>query len=127
MTRVATADNEATLLEMALVSTGAQLERLCRSYRGVVDGEKEVRPEERSVQRRHLPGGMIRLELVLQSDEAELIMRALQRAREVDAERAEPPEAEAAAERESVPERPPAKIEAASAETPYLWLRRQHQ
>ena len=68
LTRVATPDNEGTLLEMALVATGAQLERLCRGYRGVLDGERPPAPEERSVRLRLLPGGMVKLELVLEPD-----------------------------------------------------------
>jgi hypothetical protein len=35
LTRVATPQNEGRLLEMARVATGAQLERLCRAYRGI--------------------------------------------------------------------------------------------
>src|SRR5262245_54782073 len=37
LTRVATATNEARLVEIALVATGAQLERLCRRFRRLVD------------------------------------------------------------------------------------------
>jgi len=97
LTRVATPENEAKLLEMALVATGAQLERLCRGYRGVLDGEMPPAPEERSVRQRLLPGGMVKLELVLEPDEADLILRAIERAREVHARRAEPLETEASA------------------------------
>ena len=95
LTRVATSANEAKLLEMALVATGAQLERLCRGYRGVLDNERMPAPEERSVRQRLLPGGMVKLELVLEPDEADLILRAIERAREVHARRAEPLETEA--------------------------------
>jgi hypothetical protein len=86
LTRVATPANEARLLAMALVATGAQLERLCRGYRAGIEGEKPPAPEERSVQRRLLPGGMVKLELVLEPDEAELVLRAVDRAREVRSE-----------------------------------------
>ncbi|MGO9308873.1 MAG: DUF222 domain-containing protein [Spirochaetia bacterium] len=95
LTRVATPQNEAKLLEMALIATGAQLERLCRGYREVLDGERMPAPEERSVRQRLLPGGMVKLELVLEPDEADLILRAVERAREVHARDAEPLEAEA--------------------------------
>jgi hypothetical protein len=88
LTRVATPENEAKLLEMALTATGAQLERLCRGYRGVLDGERTPAPEERSVRQRLLPGGMVKLELVLEPDEADLILRAVERAREVHASQA---------------------------------------
>ncbi len=85
LTRVATPENEAKLLEMALIATGAQLERLCRGYRGVLDSERTPAPEERSVRQRLLAGGMVKLELVLEPDEADLILRAIERAREVHA------------------------------------------
>ncbi len=106
LTRVATPENEAKLLEMALIATGAQLERLCRGYRSVLDSERTPAPEERSVQRRMLPGGMVKLELVLEPDEADLILRAIERAREVHARQAEPfapeaPDAPAAQETEA--------------------------
>ncbi len=90
LTRVATPQNEGQLLEMALVATGAQLERLCRGYRAARAQQTEPAPEERSVYRRLLPGGMVKLELVLAPDEADLILRAVQRAREVQTEQAEP-------------------------------------
>ncbi len=96
LTRVATAATEAKLLEMARMATGAQLERLCRGYRLVVEGEKAPAPEERSVQRRLLPGGMVKLELVLEPDEADLILRAVDRAREVHAEETAQPPAQGA-------------------------------
>jgi hypothetical protein len=99
LTRVATPQNEGRLLEMARVATAAQLERLCRGYRAVGASQGAPAAEERSVRRRLLAGGMVRLELVLEPDEAELILRALQRAREVEGERGdshEDPAAESA-------------------------------
>jgi len=99
LTRVATPQNESQLVQMALVATAAQLERLCRGYRAVAASETAPAPEERSVHRRLLPGGRVKLELVLEPDEADLILRAVQRALEVRAEQAEPakePAAEAA-------------------------------
>ncbi len=86
LTRVATQGNEALLLSMALLATGAQLERLCRGVRTVVEGGRALMPEERSVHRRRLPGGKVKLELVLEPDEADLVLRALDRAREVQAD-----------------------------------------
>jgi hypothetical protein len=90
LTRVATPENEAKLLDMALLATAAQLERLCRGYRGVLDQDSVPRPEERSVRQCLLPGGMVKLELVLEPDEADLILRAIERAREVRTEQAAP-------------------------------------
>jgi len=83
LTRVATPETEAKLLEVAVVATGAQLERLCRGYRRALAPDEALAPEERSVRRRDLPGGMVRLEIVLAPDEADLVLRALDRAREV--------------------------------------------
>ena len=82
LTRVATPDTEAKLLEVAVVATGAQLERLCRGYRRALAPDEELATEERSVRRRDLPGGMVKLEIVLAPDEADVVLRALDRARE---------------------------------------------
>jgi hypothetical protein len=95
MTRVATPKNEAQLLEFAIYATGAQLERICRGYRGALAVDRPVCPEDRSVRRRVLPGGMVKVELVLCPD-----MRAIDCAREVghaNAEREPAPDAAAAA------------------------------
>ena len=83
LTRVATPETEAKLLEVAVVATGAQLERVCRGYRRALAPDEALAPEERSVRRRDLPGGMVKLEIVLAPDEADLVLRALDRAREV--------------------------------------------
>jgi len=83
LTRVATPETEAKLLEVAVVATGAQLGRLCRGYRRALAPDDALAPEERSVRRRDLPGGMVKLEIVLAPDEADLVLRALDRAREV--------------------------------------------
>jgi len=61
----------------------------------MVEGGKAPTPEERSVRRRQLPGGMVKLELVLEADEADLVLRAVDRAREVRAEQAAPVEVSA--------------------------------
>src|SRR5208283_4724356 len=117
-TRVATPENAAKLVEMALMATGAQVERLCRGYRGVLDGQRTPEPEERSVRQRLLPGGMVKLELVLEPDEADLILRAIERAREVHARRAEPlkPEAAGAPAVAAEPDLPAALGDAEAAE-----------
>ena len=105
LTRVATPANEALLLKMALEATGAQLERLCRSYRTVQTAHEVSAPEERSVRQRLMAGGMVKLEIVLSPDEADMILRAIDRAREVHAEAA--PEAAAPPEPSAPPRRPP--------------------
>lgn len=88
LSRVATPSNEATLLEMALSATGAQLERLCRGYRTALAAEEAPSREMRSVRRRVLPSGMVRVEMVLCPDEAALVFRALDCAREGAPDRA---------------------------------------
>lgn len=70
LTRVATATNEAQLLDLALAATGAQLERIWRGYRSAKSQDRPCLPENRSVRRRLLPGGMVKLEIVLSPDEA---------------------------------------------------------
>jgi hypothetical protein len=74
------------LLGMARQASAAQLEKLCRGYRAVRESGEAPDPEERSIRRRQLPGGKVKLELVVEADEAELILKAVDRAREVRAE-----------------------------------------
>ena len=83
LTRVATPDTEENLLEAAMFATGAQLERLCRGYRTALTADNALPPPERSLRRRDLPGGMVKLEIVLSPDEADLVLTAIDRAREV--------------------------------------------
>jgi hypothetical protein len=83
LTRVATPGNEAQLLELAMAATGAQLERMCRGYRRALVSVQPPGPDERCVRRRVLPSGRVRLEMVLDPDEADLVMRAIDCAREV--------------------------------------------
>jgi hypothetical protein len=83
LTRVATPENEARLLELALYATGAQLERMCRGYRSVLAVDQVPSPDDRCVRQRVLPSGMVKLEIVLSPDEADLVSRAIDRAREV--------------------------------------------
>ncbi len=96
LTRVATPETEAKLLDAAMYSTGAQLERLCRGYRIAMTADNALPPPERSVRRRDLVGGMVKLEIVLTPDEAELVLGALDRARglehKVDEHRIEQPD-----------------------------------
>ena len=84
LTRVATPANEQRLLELARYATGAQLERICRGYRQVVRAmdENAPPPEERMVRERVLPGGMVKIELVLLPDEAALVLQAIEKARD---------------------------------------------
>jgi hypothetical protein len=94
ITRVATPETEGRLVEMASCATGAQLERICRRYRGLrgqfmrEEAERTGEPAgdgggcERMVCLRNLPSGMVRLEAILQPDEADLVMKAIDKARD---------------------------------------------
>jgi hypothetical protein len=81
MTRVATPENEEMLLEMAYASTGAQLEKICRLYRGVQQAEdgKGTRDvdERRWVTSDRTDDGMMRLTAQLTVDEAGRVMAAI--------------------------------------------------
>src|SRR5712691_5570950 len=85
ITRVARADTEKLLLHYAEHSTGAQMEKICRGYRGVEriceGGRKALRQDERWVRRRRCASGMVRIEAQLTADEADLVFRALEEAR----------------------------------------------
>jgi hypothetical protein len=82
VTRVATPENEERLLEIALATTGAQLERVCRRFRRVLEiVEGERLDERRFVRDEILPSGLVRITAVLQPDEAALVMRAIEVAR----------------------------------------------
>jgi hypothetical protein len=81
ITRVATRQNEAALLEIARLSTGHQLETVCRKYRSVLLHDAEPDPDgdkqRRWVARRDTADGMVRLEAVLHPEEAALVWAAL--------------------------------------------------
>jgi len=76
VTRIATPENEARVLEIALAATGAQLERICRAFRRATEVDRE-HAADRRVRARALGDGLVRLEVVLSSDEADLVMQAL--------------------------------------------------
>ncbi|HUQ03885.1 MAG TPA: hypothetical protein VM261_15415 [Kofleriaceae bacterium] len=81
MTRVATPATEELLLSFALVSTGAQLETICRKLRAVQRLSKAtVREvdEDRRVTRRDLDDGMVRIEVTLRPEEAVMVMAAIE-------------------------------------------------
>lgn len=102
LTRVATPENEETLSDMALNSTAAMLERICRGVKLASrdeDGELIATPEpERWVNSRWEGDGMTRVTAVLSADEAELLMETLRSVRETmksDESEAEPSLADA--------------------------------
>jgi Domain of unknown function (DUF222)/HNH endonuclease len=80
MTRVATADNEARILEVALEATGAQLERICRGLKRATSPEAE-QAADRRVRARALGSGLVSLSVVVSPDEADLLIRAIEKAR----------------------------------------------
>ncbi len=83
LTRVATSTTEEQLLEIALHTTAAQLERICRGFRAMSAADPaHPGARERWLSDRALPNGMVKIEIVLHSDEAALVLKAVERARE---------------------------------------------
>ena len=90
LTRVATPANEARLVEIALATTGAQLERICRRFRRAVDeGALSDAPAdwdpsggERGVRVRTTEAGLVRIEVTLDPAEAALVLSAIEKARD---------------------------------------------
>ena len=86
LTRVATPENERSLLEMARSSTAAQLEKVCRGYRRALNGLAGKLPcddaDQRWVRDRSTESGMIRIEAQLLPDEAALVLKAIEAARD---------------------------------------------
>jgi hypothetical protein len=80
MTRVATADNEARILAVALEATGAQLERICRGLKRATSLEAE-QAADRRIRARALGSGLVNLSVVVSPDEADLLIRAIEKAR----------------------------------------------
>ena len=80
VTRIATPGNEARVLEVALAATGAQLERICRGFRKATELD-QAHATDRRVRARVLGDGLVRLEVVLSADEADLMMKAIEEAR----------------------------------------------
>jgi hypothetical protein len=81
MTRVASPDNEAALLDLARNSTAAQLERVCRLYR---QAHPPARTDPRSEDERRwvvaepTDDGMVSIQIRLHPEEAARLMRALE-------------------------------------------------
>ncbi len=85
LTRVATADNEEALVEVALSSPASVLERICRKLREVIDGEREVESPEDADARRtfrceHLANGRVRFVVDVPADEGAVLLAAVDRA-----------------------------------------------
>lgn len=85
LTRRATPENEATLLEWARSSSGAQLEKVLAKYRYVlrIGGHIPVDDQDfRFVRQSRTPTGMVRVTAQLLPEEAEILKKALEIARE---------------------------------------------
>jgi hypothetical protein len=82
LTRVATPENESLLLDMALQTTAAHLEQICRGLRRADRDASSAHDEDtRWVRRRAGDHGMVRIDAQLHPDEAELVWQAIERAR----------------------------------------------
>jgi hypothetical protein len=84
LTRVATPENEAALLEMARSATASQLERICRAYRRAQGGLLGELPGDeghrRWVRESSTDSGMVRIEAQLTPEEAAVVWKALEAA-----------------------------------------------
>ena len=85
VTRVATPDTEADLLEIALHATAAQLETIVRAYRGVLEvelGDSSEEHRRRFVRCEHDDDGALLIQARLPADEGALVLKALEASRE---------------------------------------------
>ncbi len=84
LTRAATPENEAALLEMARCSSASQLERICRGYRLALRNAAGGRPDDdvelRWVRERETTAGFVRFDIQLRPEEAAAFRRAMQAA-----------------------------------------------
>jgi hypothetical protein len=84
LTRVATPDSEGQLLEIALSTTGAQLERVIRAWRNVLVAERSASATlSRSLRRRTEADGSVVYTLRVAPDDAAVVDAALEGARAV--------------------------------------------
>ena len=84
LTRVATPASEGQLLEIALGTTGAQLERVTRSWRNVLVAERSASAMlSRSLRRRTLADGSVVYTLRVPSEDSAVLDAALERARSI--------------------------------------------
>jgi hypothetical protein len=75
MTRIATPENEAQLVELARHSTAAQLERMCRLFRDTQPRDP-ASAAQRYLRVRDTEEGMVRIEIQLAPDEAARLLKA---------------------------------------------------
>jgi hypothetical protein len=85
VTRVATPDTEADLLEIALHATASQLETIVRAYRGVLEvalGEASEEHRRRYVRCEHDEHGALLIHARFPAEEGALVLKALEASRE---------------------------------------------
>ena len=85
VTRVATPETEADLLEIALHATAAQLETIVRAYRGVLElelGDSSEEHRRRFVRCEHDDDGALLIRARLPAEEGALVLKALEASRE---------------------------------------------
>jgi len=83
LTRIADADTEASLLQVALSCTAQQLERLCRRFARVVGSDDAPEPE-RFVHHEWSDEGALRVTIQLPADEGARLLAAIEAGREAD-------------------------------------------
>jgi Domain of unknown function (DUF222)/HNH endonuclease len=91
VTRVATPDTDADLLEIALHATAAQLETIIRAYRGVLEvelGDESEEHRRRFVRCEHDEYGALVIHARLPAEEGALVLAALEAWRQALADRA---------------------------------------
>jgi uncharacterized protein DUF222 len=76
ITRVADADSEAKLVEMATSTTASQLEMICKLYRQTQAGDPAVEAEKRWLKSYDGDDGMVRIVVSLRPEEAEHVLKA---------------------------------------------------
>lgn len=84
ITRVATAENEALLLDIARYSTASQLESFCSRFRSCMQADKPQASElKRRVSVRYDDDGTMRINVVLPADEGARLLAAVESGRAV--------------------------------------------
>ena len=99
ITRFATAADEQIWIDLARAASGAQLARICREFRRATTSrsDAEIR-RSRGLWTDWSEPGLVRLRAVLPTEEAELLMRAIDSRVEKDAKSSEPSDADEADE-----------------------------
>ena len=84
LTRVATAESERGFIDVAMQATASHLETIVAAYRNIGDeAETGMRAPQSRVRRRVTDDGMIRIELTLRPDQANVLWEAMNKALDV--------------------------------------------